>query len=92
MADNETPKINHAINVTVRFDWDMLKQIDQIALFEKEKRAILLRRLIDDKVKVYEMNPAFKRFLKLLQTVKVDPRMKTTVQRKKHVDKIEEFE
>lgn len=64
------PKIMRQYGVTVRFDWPTLQEIDQIALFEREDRAPLLRRIIIDKVKVYERNPQFKRFLKKLEEQK----------------------
>jgi hypothetical protein len=36
-------------------------------LFEHEKRAALLRRIIIEKVQVYQRNPAYKRFVKQLE-------------------------
>lgn len=58
------PQIAHEIPVSVRFDYETLKELDLIALFERKKRAILCRDIIIEKIQVYNRNPAFKRFLK----------------------------
>jgi hypothetical protein len=39
-----------------------LDALDVIALFEKERRATLIRNMLIEKIRVYERNPAFKRF------------------------------
>jgi hypothetical protein len=52
---------------SVRFDWDSLKMLETVALFEREKPATMIRRIVVEKLQVYERNPAFKRFLKELE-------------------------
>jgi hypothetical protein len=47
-----------------------LKKLETISLFEKEKRASMCRRILVEKIQVYERNPAYKRFLKQLEDVK----------------------
>lgn len=58
------PQIEHDIPVSVRFDYETLKDLDLIALFERKKRAVLCRDIILEKIQVYGRYPAFKRFLK----------------------------
>lgn len=62
--------IMYPVEMNVRLDWETLSMLDKIALFEREKRATMARRIIVEKVQVYERNPAFKRFLKQLEQQK----------------------
>lgn len=59
--------VQHEVGITVRLDWDTVKELEKIALFEHDKRAPLMRRIIVEKVQVYQRNPAYKRFLKQLE-------------------------
>jgi predicted transcriptional regulator len=69
MEETETgvPAVKHDVLVSVRLDYDTLRELDRIALFEHEKRATLARRFIIEKVQTYLRNPAYKRFLKQLE-------------------------
>jgi len=62
----DVPTVKHNIGVTVWLDWETVKELNKIALFEREKRAPLCRRIIVEKIQVYRRNPAYKRFLKQL--------------------------
>lgn len=61
--------VEHDIGVTVRVDWESYQTLKKIAAFEREKVAVLCRRILVEKIQVYERNPAYKRFLKLLKNV-----------------------
>lgn len=63
-------KVEHDIGVTVRVNWDSFQKLRKIAVFENEKVAVLCRRIIFEKIQVYERNPAYKRFLKRLEEEK----------------------
>jgi predicted transcriptional regulator len=69
-----TRKVKHDVGITVRLDWDIVKELERIALFEHEKRAALLRRIIIEKVQVYQRNPAYKRFIKQLEATSNVPK------------------
>jgi len=66
------PKVKHNVGVTVWLDWALVKELERIALFEHEKRAALLRRIIIEKVQVYQRNPAYKRFVKQLEASSIE--------------------
>jgi hypothetical protein len=51
----------------VKIDWDIRKKLHLIAAFEHKKPATLARDILVEKIRVYERNPAFKRFLKQLE-------------------------
>jgi hypothetical protein len=61
----KTVKFN--IPLTIKVDMDILRTLDIIALFEKKKRATLSRDILVEKIQVYGRNPAYKRFVKLLE-------------------------
>lgn len=63
--------ITYPYEVSVRFDGDTLDLLDKVAMFERDKRATMARRIIVEKLQVYERNPAFKRFLKQLEQNKL---------------------
>jgi hypothetical protein len=63
--------ILYPYEVSVRFDGDTLDLLDKVAMFERDKRATMARRIIVEKLQVYERNPAFKRFLKQLEQNRV---------------------
>jgi hypothetical protein len=63
--------IMYPYEVSVRFDANSLDALDRVAMFEREKRATMARRIIVEKLQVYERNPAFKRFLKQLEQNRV---------------------
>lgn len=65
MASAKKETVSHNIGITIRLDWESRKELENIALFEREKIAVLLRRIIIEKMQVYQRNPAYKRFLKL---------------------------
>lgn len=83
MAKNDKipPSMKHEVGVTVRLDWTSLRQLNDISLYEREKRAVVLRRIVVDKIKVYECNPAFKRFQKSLGDRGL-ARIDTTIEKK----------
>lgn len=68
--ESEKLEVEHNIGITLRLDWDSIMGLRRIAAFEKEKVAVLCRRIIVEKMQVYERNPAYKRFLKQLETIK----------------------
>jgi hypothetical protein len=53
--------------ISIRFAEGEVLELNSIAFFEHEKRAVLLRRFIIEKVQTYLRNPAYKRFLKQLE-------------------------
>jgi hypothetical protein len=53
--------------LSVKVDWEMLKTLDLIAAFEHRKRSTLCRDILLEKTRVYERNPAYKRFLVTLE-------------------------
>lgn len=57
-------QIRHSLGITVRVDQDSMRELDRIALFEHDKVAPLCRRILIEKIQVYERNPAFKRWSK----------------------------
>jgi hypothetical protein len=69
MQNLEKPanSVTYPYEVSVRFDGDSLDLLDKVALYERDKRATMARRIIIEKLQVYERNPAFKRFLKQLE-------------------------
>lgn len=50
-----------------KVDLETLDALDDIALYEKMARATLVRNILIEKMRVYERNPAFKRFKALLE-------------------------
>lgn len=78
--NEKLPSMRHEAGVTVRLDFESLKELNSISLYEREKRAIVLRKIIIDKIKVYSQNPAYKRFKKDLESkmeAKMEARRKT---------------
>jgi hypothetical protein len=69
MGQTETgvPSVRHDVLISVRMDYETLRELDRIALFEHEKRAALARRFLIEKVQTYLRNPVYKRFLKQLE-------------------------
>jgi len=67
VEDKVRKTVNFALPLTVKVDWDILKKLDSIALYEKKKRSTLARDILVEKLQVYERNPAYKRFLKQLE-------------------------
>jgi len=65
MASAKKETVSHNIGITIRLDWESRKELESISLFEREKIAVLLRRIIIEKMQVYQRNPAYKRFLRL---------------------------
>jgi hypothetical protein len=64
------PKVRNSLPVTVRLDYSTIQALDQIALFEHEKRAAMCRRILLEKIQVYFRYPAFLRFKKQLEEKK----------------------
>ena len=59
------------IPLTVRIDYPMDKQLEQIALFERKTgKSALVRDWITDKLHTYERNPQYLRWLKQLSDQK----------------------
>lgn len=67
----ELETVKYVFELSVRLDWKSLKELEMIALFEREKRATLARRILIEKIQTYERNPAFKRFLRQLEEQKL---------------------
>jgi hypothetical protein len=63
----EVPKIRHRIAITVRLDWESVMKFDNVAIYERKKRAELARDMLLEKLQVYDRNPVYKRFLKQLE-------------------------
>lgn len=59
-----TSNVKHNVGITVWVDYPTAKWLEIIALFEHDKRGPLCRRILVEKLQVYQRNPAFKRFLK----------------------------
>lgn len=59
--------VQYPLNLSVKIDWDIRKKLFLIAAFEHKKPATLARDILVEKIRVYERNPAFKRFLKQLE-------------------------
>jgi hypothetical protein len=66
--------ILYPVEISVRLDWPSLSMLDKIAMYEREKRATMARRILIEKIQTYERNPSFKRFLKQLEEQKQQDR------------------
>ncbi len=55
------------IVLSVRIDDEMHEKLKLISLYEKMKKSELVRRWLLEKIRTYERNPAYKRWLKLKQ-------------------------
>jgi hypothetical protein len=73
--NSEVPTTMFPYGITLRLDWDSVKMLDKVAMFEREKRATMVRRIVVEKLQVYERNPAFKRFLKQLDKNREEKRL-----------------
>ena len=56
--------------LATKVDWETIRELEDIALYEKKRRATLVRDIILEKVRVYSRNPAYKRFKKQLEEAK----------------------
>lgn len=56
-----------SFGLTVWVDSQTVHDLDLIATFERDQRGPVMRRILIEKIRVYQRNPAFKRFLKQLQ-------------------------
>ena len=72
---SEISKVELDIGFTIRVDWETREELKRIALFEKDKLAPMCRRILVEKVQVYERNPAYKRFLKRLEDLEAKKRI-----------------
>ena len=63
-AENESSvkKVLFTIPLTVKVDVEIYLMLGLIGDFEHKKRGTLARDILVEKIKVYERNPAFKRF------------------------------
>jgi len=59
--------VNFPITLSVKMDWETRKAIDKIALFEKKKPSTWARDVLLERVRTYERNPQFKKFLRQLE-------------------------
>jgi len=71
-------KPKQSIGVTVWVDWQTARDLNLIAAYERMKRGPVCRMILVEKIKTYQRNPAFKRFLKQLRTVKEEKKGVTT--------------
>jgi hypothetical protein len=70
-ANLELPKkVRQMMGMTIWTDWQTMKDLDLIAAYERKKRGPLMRDILVEKIRVYQRNPAFKRFLLQLREAK----------------------
>ena len=70
-ADLPVPnKVKQDVGLTVWADSQTEKDLDLIAAFERMKRGPLMRTILVEKIKCYQRNPAYKRFLLQLREAK----------------------
>jgi hypothetical protein len=70
-ADLPLPKkAKQDVGMTVWVDYQTMKDLDLIAAYERMKRGPLMRMVLVEKIKTYQRNPAFKRFLLQLREAK----------------------
>jgi hypothetical protein len=67
LENSAVKTVQYPLNLSVKIDWDIRKKLHLIAAFEHKKPATLARDILIEKIRVYERNPAFKRFLKQLE-------------------------
>jgi hypothetical protein len=67
LENSAVKTVQYPLNLSVKIDWDIRKKLHLIAAFEHKKPATLARDILVEKIRVYERNPAFKRFLKQLE-------------------------
>jgi hypothetical protein len=67
LENSAVKSVQYPLNLSVKIDWDIRNKLDLIAAFEHKKPATLARDILVEKIRVYERNPAFKRFLKQLE-------------------------
>lgn len=65
-----TQKLEYSRINSIRLDPDTDDELVDIALFERKKKAVLLRDIIVEKVRVYQRNPQYLRFKKQLEARK----------------------
>lgn len=66
----ERKTVHYPCQLATKVDWETIKELDDISLYEKKKRATLVRDIVLDKIKVYERNPAYKRFKNQLELMR----------------------
>jgi hypothetical protein len=67
LAGIKVRPIHYTISVSIKIDYDTLKELDLMAAFERKKRGTMLRDFLIEKCRTYERYPAFKRFLRQLE-------------------------
>lgn len=67
---NRVKTVKYPIGLSVKIDWEIREKLQLIAAFEHKKPSTLARDILVEKIRVYERNPAFKRFLKQLERSK----------------------
>ena len=65
--------VHFPCQLATKVDWETIRELEDIALYEKKRRATLVRDIIFEKVRVYSRNPAYKRFKKQLEEAKSRP-------------------
>ena len=63
-------KAKQEVGLTVWADHQTMKDLDLIAAYERKKRGPLMRDILVEKIRVYQRNPMFKRFLLQLREAK----------------------
>jgi len=63
----EKRTVRYPVVFGTRIDWETMREIDDIALFDRKKPAAWLRDLIVDAVKRYQRNPQYKKFKRDLE-------------------------
>jgi len=62
--------VHFPCQLATKIDWETIHELEDIALYEKKRRATLVRDIILEKVRVYSRNPTYKRFKKQLEEAK----------------------
>jgi hypothetical protein len=74
--EEETPKIDYPITFSLKLDVDTAMELDNIALYERKKKAALVRDQLVDMVQRYRRNPQYKLFLRKLHETEMKKRQK----------------
>ena len=71
-VDDELVKVKllYPFGVSVKVDLDTLNELDLIAMFDRKKRATMIREWLIEKIRVYKRYPAYKSFLANLREMK----------------------
>lgn len=54
--------VHFPCQLATKVDWETIRELDDIAFYERKKRGTLVRDIILEKIRVYQRNPAYKRY------------------------------